>query len=72
MSRRFLKASLLVMTASLCAGALIAGAKGVMVNWTSPTTAWLRAVDMMSTDDGWAVGDGSTIIRRDGTGWNWV
>lgn len=41
-------------------------------NWTSPTTQTLRSVSMVSTNDGWAVGDGGTIIRWNGTQWNTI
>jgi len=66
-----LKASLLVVMLSLCVGVPVVNAeKGVVVlNWTSPTTRDLYSVFMVSTDDGWAVGSGGTIIRWNGTEW---
>ena len=68
----FLKASLLVMMVSLCVGVPIVSAEGVVLSWTSPTTAILSSVFMVSADDGWAVGSGGTIIRWDGTEWSTV
>ena len=68
--RSFLKASLLVVMVLLCVGVPIVNA-GIM-NWTSPTSAFLRSVFMVSPDDGWAVGQYGTIIHWNGTEWSTV
>jgi len=39
---------------------------------TSPTTKALASVHMLSSDEGWAVGDDGTIVRWDGTSWSTV
>ena len=68
-----LKVILLVLMASLCLGVPIVNAQVVVLNWTSPTTADLNSVFMVSADDGWAVGvggTGGTIIHWDGTEWS--
>lgn len=73
MLRKFgLKASLLVVMASLCVGVPIVNAEVEPLNWTSPTLAHLYSVFMVSADDGWAVGYGGTIIHWDGTDWSTV
>ena len=69
MFRNFgLKASLLVVMVALCVCVPIVNAE--VVNWTSPTTEWLYSVFMLSSDDGWAVGNVGTIIHWDGTEWS--
>ena len=50
-------------------GVPIVNAEGVVLNWTSPTTAWLLDVFMVGADDGWAVGWYGAIIRWTGTEW---
>lgn len=37
-----------------------------------PVGAYLRSVYMLSSSDGWAVGEGGTIIRWNGSSWNSV
>ncbi len=38
----------------------------------SPTSQPLRAIDLVSADDGWAVGDYGTILHWDGQAWSQV
>ncbi len=40
--------------------------------FSSPTTETLNAVDMVSSTDGWAVGDGGTIILWNGSNWSTI
>lgn len=35
----------------------------------NPCNSSLNAIDMVASNDGWAVGDGGLILRRDGTNW---
>jgi hypothetical protein len=62
-----LKLSLFVMMVVLCVGVPIVNVEGV--NWTSPTSATLYSVDMVSPSDGWAVGRYGTIIQWTGSEW---
>ena len=71
MLRNFgLKASLLVVMVALCVGVPIVNAEGAVLNWTSPTTAHLRSVYMVTDTNGWAVGYDGMIIHWDGTDWS--
>jgi len=45
---------------------------GESVNWTSPTDYYLSPVFMVSSDDGWTVGDWGMIIHWNGTSWSSV
>lgn len=64
-----LNTGLLVVMVLLCVGMPIVTAKGASLSWTSPTAYDLWSVFMVSTDDGWAVGDGGAIIQWTGTEW---
>jgi len=71
MFRNFgLKVSLLIVMVALVVCVPIVNAEGAMLSWTSPTTATLRSVYMVSADDGWAVGRFGTIIHWDGAEWS--
>jgi tRNA A-37 threonylcarbamoyl transferase component Bud32 len=48
---------------------LLASFDGTWRIWPVPVTSALMAIDMMGADDGWAVGDGGTILRFDGHAW---
>jgi len=64
-----LKTSVLLAMALLSAGVPMAHAEAVPLNWTSPTTARLNSVFMVSSSDGWAVGETGTIIRWTDVEW---
>ena len=71
MLRNFgLKAILLVVMVALCVRVPIVNAEGSVLNWTSPTTAPLVSVHMVTADDGWAVGWSGTMIHWNGTDWS--
>jgi hypothetical protein len=65
-------------------GWIVGGAQampGTMIHWngtdwtnfTDPTTAdWLNSGSMISSADGWAVGQSGTIVHWDGTSWTEV
>ena len=55
--------SVVLLLALLCNGVLIATAEA---DWSSPTTANLADVSMVSANDGWAVGASGTIIHWNG------
>ena len=47
------------------------GQSGGWVNQSSGTTKWLLGSDFVSAYEGWAVGDGGTILHTSNTGISW-
>jgi hypothetical protein len=62
----YLKAILFIFIVSLCITSLIVNVQAASWSWskvTSPTKAFLKSVDMVSSTDGWIVGADGTIYH---------